>query len=158
MGKPREKLGYDITDRKLEKFMATVQQLDKFLTDYKVFIKDREKLKIEHYKVRFGGLLSGYQTLSRILEKLDEREAEHFNVFQILKVQWAETRTHSPFLANLLNPRGSHGQKALFLHTFLRKFIIPAEKAEKFILENSNAYFVKEELPTGNGFIDILIS
>ena len=45
-------------------------------------------------------------------------EARGFNLLQILDVEDLE-RTHSRILANLLNPRGTHGQGMLFLRRFL---------------------------------------
>ena len=35
---------------------------------------------------------------------------EGFNIFQILKVGTNEVRMHSAFLAEMLDPNGSHGQ------------------------------------------------
>lgn len=44
---------------------------------------------------------------------------EGFNVFSILGVAHYENTTHSAFLAELLNPDGSHGRGTLFLKLFL---------------------------------------
>ena len=44
---------------------------------------------------------------------------ENFNVFKILDLQTAEVRTHSAFIAELLNPKGSHGQDASYLRLFV---------------------------------------
>ncbi len=50
---------------------------------------------------------------------LTEARGERFNIFDILQVGHYEVRTHSPILAELLNPHGSHGQGAVFLKHFL---------------------------------------
>ena len=44
-------------------------------------------------------------------EKRKEKEerGELFNVFEVLNLQYNETRTHSAFLAALLNPKEKHG-------------------------------------------------
>jgi hypothetical protein len=47
-------------------------------------------------------------------------QAPRFNIFRLLGVAHLEDQTHSPFLADLLNPRGTHGQGHLFLTTFLQ--------------------------------------
>lgn len=47
---------------------------------------------------------------------------ENFNVFKILSLSTNEVRTHSAFIAELLNPRGSHGQGTLYLDRFLSQF------------------------------------
>ena len=42
-----------------------------------------------------------------------------FNIFEILKAEHYEVSTHSAILAELLNPKGSHGCTDLFLKSFL---------------------------------------
>lgn len=44
---------------------------------------------------------------------------ENFNIFKILNVESSEVRLHSSFLAELLNPKGSHGQGSVFLKLFI---------------------------------------
>ncbi len=44
---------------------------------------------------------------------------ENFNVFSILNLTTNEVRTHSAFLAALLDPFGTHGQGPLYLRLFL---------------------------------------
>ena len=45
---------------------------------------------------------------------------ENFNVFKLLGLGTAEVRTHSAFIAELLNPKGSHDQGATYLRLFLK--------------------------------------
>lgn len=52
----------------------------------------------------------------RVTEKL---KGETFNVFSILKMERKENDTHSAFLAELLNPDGSHLKGNIFLQLFL---------------------------------------
>ena len=47
------------------------------------------------------------------------KRGENFNVFQVLKLQTNETRLHSSFIAELLNPNGSHGLGDTFLKAFI---------------------------------------
>lgn len=49
---------------------------------------------------------------------------ERFNIFEILEIGHLETKTHSPFLAHLLDPTGGHGQGPLFLRLFIGQFPI----------------------------------
>ncbi len=67
----------------------------------------------------------------------DERvkNGDYFNVFNVLGLSSNETRTHSAFLAELLNPYGSHGMGDLFLKNFLLYAHI-----EDLNLETKNAY------------------
>ncbi|MBV0931732.1 PDDEXK-like family protein [Marinobacterium weihaiense] len=46
------------------------------------------------------------------------RQGEQFNIFAILGVQRDEARTHSRFLAELLDPNGRHGMGSCFLQVF----------------------------------------
>ncbi len=50
--------------------------------------------------------------------KNQQKPSENFNIFSTLGVEVLETR-HSKFLAELLNPNGTHGCKDLFLKEFL---------------------------------------
>ena len=97
-------------------------------------------------------------------------KGEHFNIFSVLGVESKENKTHSNFLAELLNPKGSHLQGNKFLKLFME--IIGKELSEenacsilseKFI--NSTTTIVTTEFSIGNlnfkdiegGRIDILI-
>lgn len=72
------------------------------------------------------------ENLIKLLESVDEihkeikvsrnkrRESGNmFNIFEILKAEHYEVSTHSAILAELLNPKGSHGCTDLFLKSFL---------------------------------------
>lgn len=48
-----------------------------------------------------------------------DRRGENFNIFNILGVTSDETRTHSAFIAELLDPSGSHGLGNQFLQSFV---------------------------------------
>ena len=63
--------------------------------------------------------------VKHILEKskIEKDEAykrsELFNIFNVLNLTADETRTHSAFIAELLNPDGSHGLGDQFLRSFI---------------------------------------
>jgi hypothetical protein len=97
---------------------------------------------------------------------------EHFNIFQILGVGHLEVKTHSPILADLLDPRGSHGQGTRFLQLFHTQFISdwrghsigeePSAPARKFDPESEwvavdKEYFAGPVDEKSGGRIDILI-
>ncbi|WP_017733006.1 PDDEXK-like family protein [Nafulsella turpanensis] len=72
------------------------------------------------------------KTTGRILQHKREKEkwkGERFNVFSILKMESRENETHSAFLTELLNPKGSHGLGAVFLKIFLE--IVERETEQK---------------------------
>ena len=70
-----------------------IQQIDKFLNDTTLILKHKKEKEF----------LKG----------------ETFNIFSILNMERMETKTHTPFLAELLNPNGKHLKGNIFLKLFL---------------------------------------
>lgn len=70
-------------------------------TNEKKLIKDAKRIIAHHNEV------------SRL-------KGENFNVFSILNMEHKENGTHSAFLGELLNPKGSHSKGNLFLQLFLQ--------------------------------------
>lgn len=97
---------------------------------------------------------------SRVKYQLIEKEerGENFNIFEILKLSSYEEKLHTPFIAELLSPKGSHGLKEAFFRAFLEQTQIKINfdyktisvKTEFSIGYNSEDY-------TQGGRIDILI-
>ncbi|MEO7300518.1 MAG: PD-(D/E)XK nuclease family protein [Verrucomicrobiota bacterium] len=90
------------------------------------------------------------KTVRQYEEALSQASGERFNVFDILHVGHYEVRTHSPMLAELLNPRGAHGQGAIFLKQFLAHLKIIDFEAE-------SARVVPEVFIGEQGRLDIVI-
>lgn len=67
-------------------------------------------------------LLLQVTTLNHHYNKINALTGDNFNIFRILKVESSEVRLHSAFLATLLDPKGSHGQKDAFLKLFAKHF------------------------------------
>lgn len=59
-----------------------------------------------------SGITKKYEELARL-------SGENFNIFRLLKLDRKEVGTHSMFLAELLNAKGTHGQGDTFLRIFL---------------------------------------
>ena len=67
-------------------------------------------------------MLGSISNLFEQEKKLVERkrtEGDFFNVFNTIGLQTEEVRLHSAFIAELLNPNGSHGLSYRFLQAFL---------------------------------------
>jgi hypothetical protein len=103
--------------------------------------------------------------------KLSVAKGEHFNIFSVLDIEKRENKTHSAFLAELLNPKGSHYQEEKFLRLFLQIIgkELPREgDVESLIAKfiNTRTTFVTTEFSIGKrddkkkegGRLDILIS
>lgn len=105
-------------------------------------------------------LLTQVKTLNSHYAKLNELTGDNFNVFKILKLESSEVRLHSAFLAELLNPKGAHGQKDVFLRLFIKAI---CSEDKPFDAQSGK---VKIEKHTGNitadgtegGRIDIIIT
>lgn len=88
----------------------------------------------------------------------EKRKGETFNVFSILKMERKENNTHSAFLAELLNPHGTHQKGNQFLNLFLNSINISTQldiKSAKVKVEHSIGGR-NDDLKTG-GRIDIFI-
>ena len=90
-----------------------------------------------------------------------ERAGGYFNIFDILGFGTEEVRLHSAFLAELMNPYGSHGMKDRFLKLFLKT--VPALSDFKFPTTTASVcteYYIGPISKDGarGGRIDILVS
>ncbi len=111
------------------------------------------------FKVKSIELSAFFKLTSEKLQKVlevDINEGKHYNIFEILKIQSLEARVHSPFIVNLLNPKGSHKMGTLFLDHFLLKvgLVHSFEEAKNWILE---AIVDELALPDGKGRADIFM-
>ena len=100
-------------------------------------------------------LLTQVAAINKKYENIEAITGSNFNIFKILKMEYNEVKTHSAFIAELLKPNGSHGQKETFLKSFVRCFNIPE------IIENQPIDFNKTEVEveesSDNGRIDIVL-
>lgn len=105
-------------------------------------------------------LLGQVKAINKKYDNILSITGEGYNIFRILKMQSAENKLHSAFLANLLDPKGSHGQKDVFLKLFI-DLIIPKD----FLFDTPLAKVVVEKHvgfknvdKTEGGRIDICIT
>ena len=85
-----------------------------------------------------------------------EKQGEFFNVFNTIGLRTEEVRLHSAFIAELLNPNGSHGLSNLFLKAFLKRIGVSCDyvqRAKEKLKERSIGTITKTE----GGRIDIII-
>lgn len=98
-------------------------------------------------------LLNEVSEKLKIFEESQKESGELFNIFSITKIERREVDTHSAMIAELLNPRGRHGQDDRFLIEFL-KIVIPAEYP---FTGTKEAKVFKEKSFDKRSRIDILI-
>lgn len=103
-----------------------------FKTGYDHFVESHTEAIVNSFSSGFNRLQKNYAIIKNLVEEVDQFKAEQFNVFHILDRGKYEVSTHTPFLAELLNPNGSHGQKNLFLSKFLNLLLCLPEEADDF--------------------------
>ena len=89
--------------------------------------------------------------------KIAEISGENFNIFKILDVTTNERRTHSAFLSELLNPKGSHGQKDIFLKLFCEELEINEISYENVVVDVEKFIGSITTDYTEGGYVDILV-
>ena len=97
------------------------------------------------------------------IEKFER--GENYNIFNDLGFMSDEVHLHSMFLANLLNPKGSHGQRGKFLEAFLKMLqkSFPAISADSLELDTAIASvevekFIGRQTDSEGGRIDIYLT
>lgn len=76
------------------------EKIQAILNEVKPIVEENKKCRIEKWK-----------------------NGDFFNIFSILKMETDEVKTHSAFLAELLNPKGSHGQGNIFIDEFVKNIL-----------------------------------
>lgn len=89
------------------------------------------------------------------------KRGELFNIFDVLNLRTSEVRTHSAFLAELLNPNGNHGLGDRFLKVFISTIPELAEwqfdtEHAHVTVEDPSAGAINEDASAG-GRMDITI-
>lgn len=102
-------------------------------------------------------LLRFTEAHNRHSEALARATGEHFNIFRVLRVGHLEVTTHSPVLAELLNPKGNHGQGAAFLRLFLAQFAVHGFDAESETATMKMEFHVGRVTEKSGGRIDIVV-
>ena len=113
-------------------------------------------------------ILSQVRIVSRkIKEQRKEKfeRGENYNIFNDLGFMSDEVHLHSMFLANLLNPKGSHGQRGKFLEAFLKMLqkSFPAISADSLVLDTAIASvevekYIGRQTDSEGGRIDIYLT
>jgi gas vesicle protein len=95
--------------------------------------------KINEHKLT--ALLNDVKNIIENEKKNSRIKGEDFNIFNLLKMTTNEVRTHSAFIAELLNPKGSHYMDDVFLKLFIEiikpEFGFKADNKTKIEVEKS---------------------
>lgn len=94
----------------------------------------------------------------RAIKQEKQKRGENFNIFSTLNLSRNETRLHSAFIAELLNPKGAHGLQDSFLKCFIQN-ICPSFDFNTINAHVETEYYIgqisKDE--TRGGRIDIIL-
>ncbi len=139
----------------------SIERIREFVGRYQSFAGGRSNLRLQQLTQSFGHVQTALKALADLDRSSQSRLASAFNLFRTLRVQRDEVRTHSAFLAALLDPDGTHAQGSLFLDAFLRHCRGKGGKFELFPrLESSTdsgPWEVSCEKPVPEGRLDILV-
>jgi len=100
-------------------------------------------------------ILKKVAEISNKYEQLNKISGNTFNVFEVINVTTNEVRLHSKFVAELLNPKGSHGQNDVFLQLFVNQFDIQLDTTSVTIEVEKH---IGTKTKTTGGYLDIYIS
>ncbi len=111
--------------------------------------------------MRIDSLLNEITVLYRQAEKnrLEKvKQGDFFNVFNTIGLRTEEVRLHSAFLAELLNPQGTHGLSSLFLEAFLTRLGLPKDYLDVYkVSQDNKERFIGPITEEEGGRIDIII-
>lgn len=126
-----------------------------FLDSYKKLIEIKESFEKEEDFTKLKGFLQTYTSKQKKWQVENSKQAYYFNVFNILSIEHLETKVHSPYIANLLNPEGSHGQGDLFYTSFIDQLSLLHPGCSRF--RSYDSLQIMMEKHSQYGFIDISI-
>lgn len=126
-----------------------------------------DEMNLQNQKIMVDKKNGFYEQLRRLkdhYDKLENEQGSYFNIFKLLNLSTKEAVLHTPLIADLLNPRGSHRQGCVFLQKFIE--IINAElKKNDIEIDYQNVCVYSEkyigkisEDKERGGVIDILIT
>ena len=108
-------------------------------------------------------LFTKISEISKRYEEIARVTGANFNIFKTLHVERYEVKTHSAFLSELLNAKGSHGQGGKYLDLFIQQFGVKdfdSKNSESIVEYSIGQKFSEEqsEDEQSSGRIDILIT
>lgn len=137
----------------MEKDIANIEAL---ICEYEAVKLNFEQERIAEDIPKYITLLDDFSAMKKEYYSWNRTKAERYNIFHILNIRHGETKTHTPYLINLLNPKGSHAHGLLFFNLFINAIAPESKKHLYKDLKISNLR-IKEEKSTEDGRLDIFI-
>ena len=99
-------------------------------------------------------LFNQIHEISKKYYEISKKSGDNFNIFQVINLTSNEVRLHSKFIAELLKPKGSHGQGDIFLSLFVSVFEIKFNPVNTTVTVEK---YIGKKTETEGGRIDIFI-
>ncbi len=135
----------------------TLSDVEGFLDRFRRLMKQTAAVRLAGFKAGFGHLAAGMRAILSLMAEIERVTAPEHNLLRILGVALDEDHTHTPILAHLFDPNGSHGQKHLYLEGLLK--LCGNEK--EFSLPEGDirtaSWFVETQKVIGFGILDLVI-
>lgn len=122
-----------------------------FIQNFKAFETDVLNELVDGEIGAYKDMLNAIAPLHLEVQAYERDNTPDYNLFKVLNIRHLETKVHTPFLCNLLNPHEKHGQGSLFFNAFIQ-LIKP-----NWTIDSIKYVSVKEEATFYDGRIDILI-
>ena len=118
-------------------------------------------IQIHIYMDKLKSLLNQINVIlaqERAIKQERQIRGENFNIFSTLNLSKNETRLHSAFIAELLNPKGAHGLQDSFLKCFIQN-ICPSFDFNTINTHVETEYYIGQISKDGvrGGRIDIIL-
>jgi hypothetical protein len=134
-----------------------VRQIADFLQRWQKCLYDTATCAGEEFRETFLACASGFGQAKKADYQYEHLHAPRFNLFRLIAGKGIEL-AYSAVIAELLDPRGSHGQRSLFLREFL-KVCVPAalDACDAELVVSATDVSVRTERPIYNGRLDIAL-
>ncbi len=131
-----------------------LSKINQLFSEFRILEDEHLSERINNLKHQVSEFQKSLNPFWKEAQLIKKSEAPYYNIFGILNIRHYETKVHTPFLCNLLNPNANHEQGALFLNSFLKSVL---ELPYSFI-EITNFHIHEEHSVEADGRIDIIIT
>jgi len=107
--------------------------------------------------IKIEYLLNQTNLIVNKYNQLLDNTGGRYNIFNILGVTTEETRLHSAFISELLNPKGTHGLKEKPLEAFIKHCLDDDFHFQSFSAISKTEFYIGPKTKESGGKIDIIV-
>lgn len=137
---------------------STLGTISNFVQRYQKFDHSVLAERFENFRSLYERLKSDFADIGGKVAESQRCLAPAFNIFRLTNPRGYE-KVHSDFIAELMQPHGSHGQRVRLLTRFLEQLENKHSDFPKLstVTTRTRWIWVQREFPTFNGQIDIVV-